>query len=133
MDNEIDSPEILIIDDEPDMCWALEKTLAPEGHGLMTVATGREALELIEKMPFKLVLLDAKLPDIDGIDLAKRIKDLASGVKVVMISGYYYEDDRNIQNGFQRGICDGFIAKPFQLGEVRQAVKKVLNTPAIHP
>ncbi len=53
---------ILIVDDEPDMCWALENILRPAGYAVTTTTRGVEALELLAGEPYAVVFVDAKLP-----------------------------------------------------------------------
>ena len=63
--------KLLIVDDEPDMCWALEHILEKNGFLTKKALSGGEALSLIESERFRLIFLDAKLPDIDGLELAR--------------------------------------------------------------
>ena len=70
-----DSAElILIVDDEPDMCWALEHLLNQRGYVTRKALTAPEALILMERHRFACAFLDAKLPDMDGLELARRIR-----------------------------------------------------------
>ena len=66
---------ILIVDDEPDMCWALEHLF--KNHGLVTqkALSGQEALNLMGQHRFTCAFLDAKLPDMDGLELARPVCD----------------------------------------------------------
>jgi CheY-like chemotaxis protein len=60
-----------------------------------------------------LVLLDAKLPDIDGLELARQIRRAVPGVPIMLISGYFYKDDPAIQAALEEGLIDEFVEKPF--------------------
>jgi CheY-like chemotaxis protein len=104
---------VLIVDDEPDMCWALQNLLAAEGFETRDVQSGEAALQLIEIMKFNTALLDVKLPDMGGLELARRIKSVAPSIRIIMISGYYYKDDLDIKMAVQAGLVEGFISKPF--------------------
>jgi CheY-like chemotaxis protein len=71
---------------------------------------------------FFLVLLDAKLPDVDGLELARQIRELAPGLRIVMVSGYFYRDDVIIQEALASGLIRSFVSKPFYQDEILKAV-----------
>jgi DNA-binding NtrC family response regulator len=104
---------VLIVDDEPDMCWVLKNLLSERGYAIRSVQTGVAALKLLADTHFSIALLDAKLTDIDGLQLAADIKSIDPTINIIVISGYYYENDVNIQRAIQEGLVFGFIAKPF--------------------
>jgi DNA-binding NtrC family response regulator len=106
-------PSFIIVDDEPDMCWALENLLRQEGFAAKKAESGREALRLIESYPFKVAFLDVKLPDIDGLELAHRIKSVDTTIDIVMVSGYYYQEDEPVQEALRQGLICAFVAKPY--------------------
>jgi len=112
-------PRILIIDDEPDMCWALDSILRPAGYAVTTTTSGAEALKLIAEKPYTAAFVDAKLPDLDGLELAALIRQQSPHTAIVLISGYFYQEDRAITEGLQKDLFIGFISKPFDLEEVR--------------
>jgi len=120
-------PCILVVDDEPDMCWALQNMLGAVDFGVTTATRGADALELVTHHPYALAFVDAKLPDLDGLELALLIHQRSPQTSVVLISGYYYEEDRAISEGMQAGHFAGFIAKPFDLKEIRAIVQRVMR------
>jgi CheY-like chemotaxis protein len=124
-----ESPRILIVDDEPDMCWVLKNTLDSAGYQVTTATSGRETLDLAREKRFQVVFIDAKLPDMDGLELAALIRQRSPHTAVVLISGYFYQEDIAITEGLQDELFVGFVAKPFDLEEVRlmarQAVERV--------
>ena len=81
----------LIVDDEPDMCWALENILKKNGFCSKKALNGREALELVNQNCFRLVFLDAKLPDMEGLQLAKKIRDIDPSVRIIMVCGLFLQ------------------------------------------
>ena len=113
----------LIVDDEPDMCWALENILKGKGCFSKIAMTGREALDLARKNRFRLAFLDAKLPDIEGLVLGKQIYEIDPSVRIVIVSGYFYRDDIDIQNALEEGFISGFISKPFQHDEILRLIE----------
>ncbi len=115
----------LIVDDEPDMCWAFQNLLAQNNILSQNTLNGQEALELIRKVNFKAVFVDAKLPDIDGLDLAKKIKEIAWDLRLIMVSGYFYRDDPAIRKALEEGLISDFVSKPFQNQEILSVLKSV--------
>ena len=113
----------LVVDDEQDMCWALEHMLNKKGFVSKIALNGQEALALMERNRFRLVLLDAKLPDIEGLELARLIRKIDPSIGIVMISGYFYGDDEGIQQALTEGLISGFIAKPFRHDEIMKVIQ----------
>ena len=113
----------LIVDDEPDMCWALEHILKKNAFLSKRALTGQEALNLMKVDRFRLAFLDAKLPDMEGLDLARRIRKRDPAVTIVMISGYFYRDDDAIQKAVAEGLISSFIGKPFDHDEILKAIE----------
>ena len=122
-----DAPHILVVDDEPDMCWALENILKREGYRITSVMSGKKALRLTKVGDFKIAFIDVRLPDIEGIRLSQLISEVAPEIQVILISGYLYQDDNAVQVGLKEGAYVGFVGKPFDLDEIRLAVEKALG------
>jgi DNA-binding NtrC family response regulator len=120
---------ILIVDDEPDMCWVLENILRPTGYAVTTTTTGTEALRLLAREPYAVAFVDVKLADLDGLELAALIRQQSPHTATVLISGYFYQEDRVINEGLDKELFIGFVSKPFNLEEIRlvarQAVERV--------
>jgi len=117
---------VLIVDDEPGMCWALGHIL--RGNGIVSVAatTGQEALRLAARERFHLAFVDAKLPDAEGLDLARRIREANPGIRIVLVSGYFYGDDPEVLQAAAAGVINGFVSKPFLHDEVRTIARAAL-------
>ena len=75
---------------------------------------------------FKVAFIDAKLLDMDGIELCRLIREAAPDTTRVVISGYFYRDDDVVQQGLKEGVFAEFIGKPFNLDEINKVVEKVL-------
>jgi DNA-binding NtrC family response regulator len=118
---------ILIVDDEPDMCWALEHLLNKQGFATRKGLSAQEGLNLMGQLQFTYAFLDAKLPDMDGLELARRIREIAPDICIVMVSGYYYQDDDSIQAAISRGLIEVFINKPFLQEEILKALRTCGN------
>lgn len=123
----MESPHILVVDDEEDIRWALENILQPTGFTITTAGSGSEALSKLSLHSYVIAFLDIKLPDQDGFAIASYIFQHYSRTSVVLVSGYYNKEDEAILEGLEKGVIVGFLSKPFNLQEVRllalQAVK----------
>ena len=114
---------ILIVDDEPDMCWALEHILNKRGYVTRKALSAQEALKLMEERRFACAFLDAKLPDIDGLELARCIRLIVPDIRIIMVSGYFYRDDVSIQEAIAQGLIVDFISKPFLQAEILRVLE----------
>jgi CheY-like chemotaxis protein len=110
---------ILIIDDEEDMCWAISHILKSQGQSIVTATSGVEACTKLSEGRYSLVFLDAKMPDMDGLDVARFAYQLAHPKpQIIMISGYHYANDPIICNAIEDGLITGFLSKPFTNEEI---------------
>ncbi len=115
---------VLIIDDEKNIRTALEDILTDEGYKVFCAATGEEGLTILDKVIVDIILLDVKLPDINGLDLLKKIFDEEILTEVIMISGH-----SNIETAVKAtkiGAFD-FLEKPFELEKVVLSVKNAYD------
>jgi DNA-binding NtrC family response regulator len=117
------SEPLLVVDDEPDMCWALERILNKNGYVIKKALNGVTAIALMREHAFPLALVDAKLPDVDGLELAREMRRLAPAMSIIMVSGYFYRDDVAIQQALSQGLIKDFISKPFQQEEILLAIQ----------
>ncbi|MFQ6125651.1 MAG: PAS domain S-box protein [Candidatus Heimdallarchaeota archaeon] len=122
---EIDTKKrILIVDDEEHICRSLKLLFDHEGYETETVETGREALEKVKAKKFNLVLLDIKLPDMEGVELVTPLKELHPDIVVMMITGYASLETavQSMRNG-----ASAYIMKPLDMKEVLHAVREALE------
>ena len=116
---------ILIVDDEESILLMLSDYFTSLGYPVTTRANAEEALEMIrEKSKIALLITDIDLPGISGIDLLKIVRETEPGIPVVIITGLRTLD--SAISAIKHGAYD-FITKPFELGEVRKVVEKVLR------
>lgn len=120
--NQASTALFLIVDDEPDACWALEHLLAEKGHRTKKAVTAEQAFSLIGQHRFAMAFVDAKLPDTDGLELARRIRERDPAVRIMLVSGFYYLDDVAIQKALAEGVIHGFLGKPFLHADILKAV-----------
>ena len=109
---------ILVVDDEPEMCWILENIIRKTGFTCRTALSAREAIALTESNKFGMAFLDAKLPDIDGLELARKLRKTNAHLPIVIVSGYFYPDDLSIEGALQSGLIAAFVGKPFDHDEI---------------
>jgi DNA-binding NtrC family response regulator len=114
--------KILIIDDEEIIRISCERALQVSGFATGVAAGGREGIEMLEKEKYDVVLLDLKMPDIDGMEVLHRIKTSWPDVKVIMISGYSTVD--TAVNALRQGAVN-FIQKPFSPDTIISAINEV--------
>ena len=121
---------VLIVDDEPDVCWALSTLLRQHGFATATAASGAEALRWLTppEQVSQLILIDAKLGDIEGADLAKRIRAETRCISpMIMVSGYFYKDDSLVQEMLRTGLIAAFVTKPFHHDEILKTIRAALS------
>jgi DNA-binding NtrC family response regulator len=117
-----ENAQFLVVDDEPEMCWILENILKKNGFTCQTALNAQEAIALTERQPFRMAFLDAKLPDIDGLKLARRLRKFAPRLPIVIVSGYFYQDDATIEGALKSGLIAAFISKPFIHDEIARVI-----------
>lgn len=115
--------KILVIDDEEHMCWALEKGLRQEGYQVLTATRSKQGLELLRKEIPSLVILDLKMPEMDGLEVLVKAKDLMPKLPVIMITAHGTID--TAIEAMKLGAAD-YITKPFDLDELKLVVRQAL-------
>ncbi len=120
----MDRFKALVVDDEISICEALRGILDTEGLEVVTTIHGMEAIELVKKDVFDLVLSDMKMPEIDGLTLYERVKELSPSSIFIIITAY--GTIQSAVDAIRRGIYD-YIPKPFAPDEVRIAVRRALE------
>jgi DNA-binding NtrC family response regulator len=116
---------ILLVDDQDSIRFFLEKTLVQEGYEAHTAKTGLEAVEMTQKYIPDLILLDLKLPDIDGIEVLSRVKAIFPEICVVMITAF--GDIETAVHAMKQGAYD-FVTKPINLDQLLMIIKKSLES-----
>lgn len=122
---------VLVADDDPDICWALEHVLGRLGVCCIRALDGQSALRAARHNLLALALLDAKLPDMDGLELARQIRASDPRVPILVVSGYFYKDDPAIQAALGQGLIRGFVEKPFSHPEILAVIETALSAPRL--
>ena len=120
----VTEPKILLVDDDERLRAAAGKVLAAEGYRVASAASGGEALDALKHPGVKLVICDLRLPDLDGLALLQRMRELRPEVEVVMITGHG-SIERAVE-AMKLGAYD-FIPKPLDSATLMKAVAKALE------
>jgi DNA-binding NtrC family response regulator len=112
---------ILVIDDESVICDACRLILAEKGHSVDRCQTGKSGLLAIEGGTYNLILLDMKLPDIDGMEILKTVREKTPAPCVIVMTGY--STMSNALQAMKLGAAD-YLAKPFTDDELVGAIEK---------
>ena len=115
-------PTALIVDDEVKANDLLARILKLRGYSTRSEFTGETAIEAVESQPFDVVFLDLMLPDIDGYEVCRRIKERpeSRGTPVVMVSAALADENR--ERGIEAG-ADGYIPKPYTPNQIFDALE----------
>jgi len=116
--------KILIIDDNNDICLLLERFLGKQGYHTASAQRGEDGLVLLRKESFELVICDFKLPDLDGLEMLRRIKIMHPTTAVVIITGY--SDVRMAVQTVKHGAYD-YVTKPLYPEEILHTVKNAIE------
>lgn len=117
--------KILVVDDEEALRTVLSTELEGEGYQVSTAADGEEALKILAAQQFHLILLDIKMPNVDGFEVLKFVKHNQPSTKVIMLTGF--ADLKNAIESKKLGAED-FVSKPYDLVDLLTTVERVLGT-----
>ncbi|SHK55805.1 DNA-binding response regulator, OmpR family, contains REC and winged-helix (wHTH) domain [Pseudonocardia thermophila] len=115
---------ILLVEDDPTIGKVLETSLASSGNQTTWVTYGREALDQAAAGPIDLVLLDLGLPDMDGVDVCRRLRAEQPGCVIVMLTAR--QEEMDVVVGLEAG-ADDYLTKPIRLGELLARVRAHLR------
>jgi DNA-binding NtrC family response regulator len=115
---------ILVVDDEDALRTVLSSELEGEGYKVASAADGSGAIEILKKDEFDLILLDIKMPNVDGFEVLKFVKETQPDTKVIMLTGF--ADLKNAIESKKLGAED-FVSKPYDLVDLLTTVERVLS------
>lgn len=108
--------KVLVVDDESSVKDLLRDLLKKDNHSVLTASSGEEALEIIKKEDFDIILLDIKLSGMSGLETLKKIKEVKPAIAVIMTTGFGYDEDL-IAKTRELG-CSGYIGKNMPTQEI---------------
>ena len=120
---------ILIVDDDPDIAIILRMILEDNGFKTDSYTDPELAYKNFREGLYDLVLLDIKMPEVDGFQLYQKVRKIDSRVKICFLtaSEYYYEQFRK-ESGFDEFNQELFLRKPIEIEDLVQAIKKLLES-----
>lgn len=115
---------ILVVDDEPMMADSLKQNLVEEGYFVDSAATGAEAIELFDQGGHHLAICDLQLPDMDGLEVMRHMKDARPTTEVIVVTGY-----GSVAKAVEATKAGAFyfVEKPFDFEEIQPLVEKALE------
>ncbi len=116
--------KLLIVDDEQSYRQLLTLVFEGDGHQIRTAMNGREALEMLESEPAEVIITDVRMPDMDGIELLRHVREFLPDVGFVLMTAFATVD--TAREAFKLG-ADDFIQKPFDVEELKIIVKKAFE------
>lgn len=117
-------PRVLAVDDEEVVCESIRRVLTGEGYHVQTRTSPQEGVELLKKEPFDLLLLDIKMPEMDGIEVLRRARDVAPDTEVLIVTGYATID--TAVEAIKLGAFD-YLEKPVSPPQLLVATARALE------
>ncbi len=117
---------IMVVDDEKNLLESLGRVLTDEGYTVKLASSGAEALRLLEEFKPEALLLDIRMPEMDGLEVCRRIRAhndrYIKSVPIIVITGYQYEKEEIIKAG-----ADDFLEKPIEKAEMILRLRSALR------
>src|SRR5690554_2551356 len=115
---------VLVVDDDVAFCTLLHTFLKKKGFTVSNAFTGKEATEIVEKEVFDVVITDIRLPDSDGLQILKKVKEKNFETQIILMTGY--TDIKTAVNAMKQGAFD-YVGKPINPDELLHTIKAALS------
>ncbi len=116
--------KILIVDDEESVGIGMTEILKDAGFMAKYVTDGMKAVEEVAKEHYDLVFMDIVMPEVNGLEAFRRIKQIKKNVRVVLFTGFYKDAEKIIFEGIKEGMIEEFLRKPFFAEEIINIARK---------
>ena len=113
---------ILVVDDDEAIRTLLQEELEEEGYKVLIATNARDALKMVDAEPLDLVILDIRMPGMDGLEALPRILGIKEGLPVIMNTAY-----SQYQDSFMSWAADAYIVKSSDLSELKAKIKELIN------
>jgi len=113
---------ILVVDDDDAIRTLLKDELQDEGYQVLTATNAPEALKMVQEVALDLVILDIRMPGMDGLEALPRILGLKEGLPVILNSAYTH-----YQESFMSWAADAYVVKSSDLSELKAKVKELIS------
>jgi two-component system response regulator (stage 0 sporulation protein F) len=124
LDTATQTAMILVVDDEENTREGLSKILAKEGYTVEMAANGKEAMSLLKRQGFDLVITDMRMPMMDGLEVLREIKKMDEDIGVIMITAF--GEVESYLEAMNMGAFE-YINKPIRVNELKRVITKVLE------
>lgn len=124
MQNHLKKKSILVVDDEEQICNVIKKVLLQEGYQIFTAFNGEKALSQLKKNPVDLMLVDLKMPSMNGLELLKQARAIQKNLKSILLTAYGTAS--TAREAMLLGVYD-FLTKPFDNQLLKKVVKETLG------
>lgn len=121
--------KLLLVEDDPMLSKSLIHGFSDNGYHVESVANGVEALHLMEKIPYDVVIMDVGLPGMDGIEVLKQTRENKNHLPILLMSAQIHVEQRVM--GLNHG-ADDFVCKPFQFTELEARARALVRRSRIH-
>jgi DNA-binding NtrC family response regulator len=120
---------VLVVDDEPEVTFALQAYFLGEGYEMLTALDGLQAMRYIRERPMDLVLLDMKMPGVNGLEVLKFLHAHSPPTKVIVVTAYGSLE--NAVQAMREGASD-FITKPYDPAHLEVVIDRALERERLH-
>ena len=113
---------ILVVDDDEAIRTLLQEELEEEGYKVLIATNARDALKMVAAEPLDLVILDIRMPGMDGLEALPRILGIKEGLPVIMNTAY-----SQYQDSFMSWAADAYVVKSSDLSELKEKIRELVN------
>jgi len=114
-------PRLLIVEDEDSLRELYAEELEEEGYEILRAENGKAAVDLVKKEPFDLVIMDIRMPEMDGIEALGKVISMNKKIPVIIYTAY-----SNYKSNFMTWTADAYLTKSSNLDELKDKIKELL-------
>lgn len=114
-------PRLLIVEDEDSLRELYAEELAEEGYEILRAENGKAAVELVKKESFDLIIMDIRMPEMDGIEALGKVISMNKKIPVIIYTAY-----SNYKSNFMTWTADAYLTKSSNLDELKDKIKELL-------